>query len=118
GRSVTGRVTLSMTAVRIAGFTTEVLRDSAFDPFSQSRGSSSHLEAKIKDSLEEKITYLQKKRKKERPSDNENKLHSRTFQFGYSKLSSFEMDKSIFISGNELWTLNTQIIVKYKMFEM
>ncbi|NP_001340505.1 intraflagellar transport protein 88 homolog isoform 11 [Homo sapiens] len=64
GRPMTGAiqdgVTRPMTAVRAAGFTKAALRGSAFDPLSQSRGPASPLEAKKKDSPEEKIKQLEK----------------------------------------------------------
>ncbi|XP_054303229.2 intraflagellar transport protein 88 homolog isoform X17 [Pongo pygmaeus] len=64
GRPMTGAiqdgVTRPMTAVRAAGFTKAALRGSAFDPLSQSRGPAPPLEAKKKDSPEEKIKQLEK----------------------------------------------------------
>ncbi|XP_070937781.1 intraflagellar transport protein 88 homolog isoform X4 [Macaca nemestrina] len=64
GRPVTGAiqdgVTRPMTAVRAAGFTKAALRGSAFDPLGQSRGPAPPLEAKKKDSPEEKIKQLEK----------------------------------------------------------
>ncbi|XP_055101255.1 intraflagellar transport protein 88 homolog isoform X5 [Symphalangus syndactylus] len=64
GRPMTGAiqdgVTRPMTAVRAAGFTKASLRGSAFDPLSQSRGPTPPLEAKKKDSPEEKIKQLEK----------------------------------------------------------
>ncbi|XP_073877745.1 intraflagellar transport protein 88 homolog isoform X13 [Macaca fascicularis] len=64
GRPMTGAiqdgVTRPMTAVRAAGFTKAALRGSAFDPLGQSRGPAPPLEAKKKDSPEEKIKQLEK----------------------------------------------------------
>ncbi|XP_041663689.1 intraflagellar transport protein 88 homolog [Cheilinus undulatus] len=65
GRPMTGAVqdgaARPMTAVRAAGYTSSLVRGSAFDPLGQARGPAPPLEAKNEDTPEEKIKILERK---------------------------------------------------------
>ncbi|XP_041128598.1 intraflagellar transport protein 88 homolog isoform X2 [Polyodon spathula] len=65
GRPVTGAVqdgvARPMTAVLAAGYSSAVIRGSAFDPLGQSKGPAPPLEGKNEDTPEEKIKHLEKK---------------------------------------------------------